>query len=261
MEKRYTFVINWKMFFDFNEVIDFVSKNLDRMIELSNLFDAEIILSPSFLEIYPLVKIFSKTKIKICAQNCSDHIKGPFTGQVCVKSLSTLGVYSGLIGHSEIRRYKSETNEMIARKFDLLLDFGITPILCIGESEKDNKSGDVFRVLEDQLSGPIKIVASGEKKINGRPIYVAYEPEWSIGTGVTPSLSQLESVFAWINNLVRRASPNSNWKFLYGGSVNPSVSVEISKIRFVNGFLIGRAGTNFEEFEKIVKSTILGVDG
>ncbi|MFH1254337.1 MAG: triose-phosphate isomerase family protein [bacterium] len=258
MKKRYTFIANWKMYFDFNESMNYATKNLDQIISLADLPNASIILCTSFPMLYPLTQIFRQTKVQIGAQNCSDHTKGPFTGQVCAKTLNQIGCTSCIIGHSEIRRYKSETDEMIAKKFDMLIDNGLSPILCIGESESDYKNGKTIEIIDAQLKKVIEIVSQMAKKLNGRPIYIAYEPEWCIGAGKTPPEDKLETIFAWINAQIQKHSPISNWQFLYGGSVNTENAARIGQISYVNGFLIGKMSTNFELFEKIVKSTILG---
>ena len=258
MKKSYTFIANWKMYFDFNESMNYATKNLDSIISLADLSNASIILCPSFPMLYPLTQIFRQTKVQIGAQNCSDHTKGPFTGQVCAKTLNQMGCKSCIIGHSEIRRYKSETDEMISKKFEMLLDDGISPILCIGESELDYKNGKTLEVINEQLKRVIEIVSYSAKKFNGLPIYIAYEPEWCIGSGKTPSNDKLETIFAWINAQTQKHHSISNWQFLYGGSVDVENAVRIGQISYINGFLIGKMSTNFELFEKIVKSTILG---
>lgn len=260
MKKRYTFVANWKMYLDFNESINYSTSNLDSIIALSELPNSSIVLCPSFPALYPIAKIFDQTKVKVGAQNCSDHTKGAFTGQICVKTLNQIGCHACIIGHSEIRRHKNETDEVIAKKFDLLLDAGLSPVLCIGESEQESIAGATLSVLEQQLKGPLEIVKSEIKKLNGRPIYIAYEPEWSIGSGKIAESDKLEAIFAWISSLTQKSSPTSNWQFLYGGSVDALNVKKLRQIGLINGFLIGKAGTNFEEFEKIVKYTILGND-
>lgn len=258
MKKRYTFIANWKMYFDFSESMNYVTKNLDQIISLADSPNVSIILCPSFPMIYPLAQIFRQTKVQIGAQNCSDHTSGSFTGQVCAKTLNQIGCRVCLIGHSEIRRYKNETDDMVAKKFDMLLDNGISPVLCVGESEADYKNGKTFEVVEEQLKRVILIVSHAVKKLNGMPIYIAYEPEWCIGTATTPPSDKLESVFAWISMQIQKHCPVSNWQLLYGGSVDAENVTKISKIPYISGFLIGKTSTTFELFEKIVKSTILG---
>jgi triosephosphate isomerase len=257
MRTAYTFVANWKMYFDFNESMDYATKNLDKLISLSELPDSTVILCPAFPVLYPLTQIFKQTKVYVGSQNCSDRTKGALTGQVSVKTLSQLGCTSCIIGHSEIRRYKGETNEMIAQKFELLLNEGLSPILCIGESADDYSQGQTLKILEQQLAPAFNVLKAEANKLNGRPIYIAYEPEWSIGTGEIAPIDKLESFFAWINSEVQKCSSASNWQLLYGGSVDSQNVSKIMKVEYVSGFLIGNASTNFEEFEKIIKSTIL----
>ncbi len=258
MKRRYTFIANWKMYFDFSESMNYATKNLDKIISLADLPNTSIILCTSFPMLYPLTQFFEQTKVQIGAQNCSDHASGSFTGQVCAKTLNQVGCKACIIGHSEIRRYKSETDEMIAKKIDMLIDEGISPILCVGESEVDYKAGRTLQVLEIQLKRVIEIAQYETKKLNGRPVYIAYEPEWCIGSGTMPPIDKLEAVFAWINAQIQKHCPMPNWQLLYGGSVDVQNAEKIGKISYINGFLIGKMSTNFEVFEKIVKSTILG---
>lgn len=258
MKKRYTFIANWKMYFDFNESINYATTNFDQMITLADLPNVSIILCPSFPMLYPMTQIFRQTKIQVGAQNCSEHIKGPFTGQVGSKTLTQVGCKICIIGHSEIRKYKSETDEMISKKFEMLLDDGISPIICVGESEVDYKNGKTLEIISEQLKRVIDIVSRSTNKLNVLPIFIAYEPEWCIGSGKTPSNDKLEAIFAWINAQIQKCDSISNWQFLYGGSVDAENAARIGQISNVSGFLIGKMSTNFELFEKIVKSTILG---
>lgn len=258
MKKRYIFIANWKMYFDFNESIDYATTNFDQIITLADWANSSIILCPSFPVLYPLAQIFGQTKIQVGAQNCSEHKKGPFTGQVGSKTLAQVGCKICIIGHSEIRKYKSETDEMISKKIENLIDDGISPVICVGESEVDHKKGKTLEIINEQLKRIIEIVNHSIGKLNGLPIFIAYEPEWCIGSGKTPSNEELETIFAWINAQIQKSNSNSNWQFLYGGGVDAENAARICKISYISGFLIGKMSTNFELFEKIVKSTILG---
>lgn len=257
MSKKYTFVANWKMLLDFNESISYVTENFDQLIKLSRLSNnISIVLCPSFPVLYPLIKIFESTKIQFGGQNCSAHNKGAFTGQVSAQTLHDIGCRYCIIGHSEIRNYNHETHEtdeFIAKKFDLLIDQNIAPIVCIGESLSDKNDNKTLITLTTQLKKILDLAKLEEHKFNGLPVFIAYEPEWCIGTGVMPDLDYLDSILTWICTETAKSAPHVNWQVLYGGSVSPENIYKFAEIDNLSGFLIGKSSTQFQEFEKIIK--------
>lgn len=253
MTKKYTFVANWKMYLSFYESIKYITENIDKLIELSEHSNTKIVLGPSFPMLYPMTQILKSTKIEFCAQDCSSHTKGAFTSQVCAQTLKEIGCKYCIIGHSEIRNLCNETNDIIAKKVDLLIDQKISPIICIGESEAQKQEGRTFDVLQEQMQTILDLINLEKNKINGLPIFIAYEPTWSIGTGAIPDKNHLETTFAWIHNQGQKNSPSINWNLLYGGSLNEENIGFFKKIDYLSGFLIGKSSTSFQEFEKIVK--------
>lgn len=253
MTKKYTFVANWKMYLSFDESIKYSTTNLETLTQLSEQQSIKIILSPSDPVLYPLIQIFKDTQIDFCAQNCSMHSKGAFTGQTSTQTLRELGCKYCIIGHSEIRQYNKETDDTIARKFDLLVDQKISPIICIGENESEKTANQTLAVLEKQIQQILDLAKIEKNKLNGLPIFIAYEPVWSIGTGMVAGNDYLETVFAWLHNQTQKNLPSVHWNLLYGGSVSPENIESLKKIDYLSGFLIGKSSTNFQEFEKIVK--------
>jgi triosephosphate isomerase (TIM) len=253
MGNKYLFVANWKMFLDFNESVYYATKNFDTIIELSKLPEISIVLCPTYPAIYPLVKIFESTKIRVGAQNCSAHSKGAFTGQVSAQTLKDIGCNYCVIGHSERRIYNHESDELVAKKIDLLIAQKISPIICIGETLRERQENKTLVILGRQLQKILKLIKVEENTLNGLPIIVAYEPCWCIGTGVTPGTDDLNSIFAWIYSQTQKYAPYANWNLIYGGSVTHESIQNLIKIDKLSGFLVGKSSTNFEKFEKIIK--------
>lgn len=253
MTKKYTFVANWKMYLSFEESIRYSTDNIDALTALSEHPNVKIILGPSDPILYPLIQIFQSTKIDFCAQNCSMYTNGAFTGQTSVQTLQELGCKYCIIGHSEVRHFNNETDNTIAQKFDRLIEQKISPIVCIGENEEEKKANKTLLILEKQIQKIMDLVKTEKNKINSLPIFIAYEPIWSIGTGIIAEKEYLEMVLAWLHAQTQKCLPSAHWHLLYGGSIFAENIDSLAKIDNLSGFLIGKASTNFQEFEKIIK--------
>ncbi len=254
MKKNFVFIANWKMYLNFDEEINLVSSKYDDLVQISEEIDDEIILCPSFLSLPGITQILKSTKIKTCGQNCSAHSKGSFTGQVLAENLNFIGTDFCIIGHSECRKYLNESETDISHKFTKLINNKISPILCIGENEQDYKENKTISVLEKQLENMEKIIKNNYNISSCISIHIAYEPIWSIGTGKVATVDHLETIFAWLYTKIQKINTNSNFKLIYGGSVNSKNIVNLKKINHLDGFLIGNASLDFQEFKKIVKS-------
>lgn len=252
MEKKFIFVANWKMYLNFNQEINLVTSEYDNLIKLSENIDFEIVLSPSLLSIATIKQIFKTTKIEISSQSCSSHKQGSFTGQISAESLNNLNIKYCIIGHSETRKYLNDNNEEILKKCIQLLNYNISPIICIGENEQDYKNKKSIEILEQQLEKIILFLEKESRIANYLSINIAYEPIWSIGSDKTPATDYLENIFAWLYEKTKKL-PNINFRLLYGGNVNSKNIITLKKINHINGFLIGRASLDFQEFKKIVE--------
>ena len=182
-----------------------------------------LILCPTFLNI-PLVD----NTILLGSQNVSSKDNGAYTGEISATQLKTHNVKYSIVGHSERREYQKETNNDIKEKVNKLLENDIIPILCIGETLDERKTNKYKEVLKEELS--ILDDLNDEVKSN---IIVAYEPIWSIGTGVIPTNSEIEEVFRFIKDML----PNS--KVLYGGSANETNIDVLNQISLIDGYLLG----------------------
>ena len=177
-----------------------------------------LILCPTYLNI-PLVNI----DIPLGSQNVSINDNGAYTGEISATQLKSFNVKYSIVGHSERREYQKETNEEIKEKINKLLENGITPILCIGESKEERLNNTYKEVLKEELS----ILDTNSNVI------IAYEPIWSIGTGIIPTNDQITEVFEFIKGMF----PNN--KVLYGGSANVDNIDTLKTIDLIDGYLLG----------------------
>ena len=243
------YIANWKMNLSFNEAISFCKNHYNDLITLSQDVNKKIILCPSFVEITQICNIFKDSAIEIGAQNCSHKNAGAYTGQILAKSLHEAGCTYCIVGHSERRIHCFESNELIIQKTIQALKAQITPIVCIGETEKQYISRHTKDILKKQLKGVIE--AAGDFK--GTYIHIAYEPVWAIGTGKTPTKEYIQDVFSFILEITKKYNKKEKIKLLYGGSVNDKNILRLKSIDGLEGFLIGSTSLDFKKFEKIVQ--------
>ena len=232
------FVANWKMQFTFHQATDFVKTNFERLKVLSQSPEKEIVLCPSFTDLYAVSLLLQNTSIQIGAQNVSEATSGAYTSQISATSLAEIGCTHGIIGHSESRRFLHETNEIIARKCAELFSQGITPIICIDEETFESQLTLIFNLLLQ-----IK---------NNQEYIIAFEPLGAIGTGNIPNIEHIRAMFSRLFTLCSKYT--NRFRLLYGGSVNPENSRSLVAIEHVNGLLIGGASLHIDSFEAIVKS-------
>ena len=184
-----------------------------------------LILCPNYLNI----SSFSLSNCFLGAQNVSKTENGAFTGEVSASQLKSYGVEYCIIGHSERREYQKESLQDIHEKITRLLDNNIIPILCIGETLEERNNNQYKEVLEKELVTALTNISKEQRK----NIIIAYEPIWSIGTGVIPTNDQIREVFLFVKELV----PNS--KVLYGGSANEENIDILKQIKEIDGYLLG----------------------
>ncbi|MBD3824164.1 MAG: triose-phosphate isomerase [Epsilonproteobacteria bacterium] len=178
------------------------------------------------------------TKINVGAQNAYPAECGAFTGEIGLVHLSEFGIKTILIGHSERRHILGETQDEIAKKYEFYKSHGFQIIYCIGEPLEVRQAGNaaLMEYLSAQYDG---IDTSYEKLI------IAYEPVWAIGTGLTPTLEDIESLHAALKE-------KSTAPLLYGGSVKVSNAKEVMALRSVDGVLVGSAALYREHFETMI---------
>ena len=185
----------------------------------------KLIVCPSFLNISSV----DSKKIILGAQDVSAYGQGPHTGEVSAPQLKSYGVSCVIVGHSERREEKLETDDEIRQKLKNCLSSKMAPILCVGETLKERDKNLVTKVLRKELTTATKGLTEDEKS----HIVIAYEPIWSIGTGVTPTNDQIKSVITMIKGMLPHC------KVLYGGSVTEENIDTLKEIKEIDGYLIG----------------------
>ena len=200
----------------------------------------EVVICSPFIYLPAFQQLENQT-IKLGAQNCFWEERGAFTGEISPLMLKDLRCKYVITGHSE-RRALGETDGMINKKLKAILKEKLTPILCIGENERERKKGETFKILKNQLKKDMKDIEHVLKFI------VAYEPIWAIGTG-NPCLPEIaKKVLVFLKKIL--------WKtpVLYGGSVNSQIAKDYIDAGF-DGLLVGGASLKTKEFIKIVKQS------
>jgi len=186
-------------------------------------------------------------RIAIGGQDCHSKVSGAFTGDVSAEMLRDGGASAVIVGHSERRQMHGDTNAIVSEKASAAWRAGLLAIICVGETEDERTRGSHLSVCEDQLTGSIPEGARAENTA------VAYEPVWAIGTGKTPTNTDIAAMHAHIRGcLVRRFGEEGRAiRILYGGSVKPSNAREILAIPEVGGALVGGASLKAVDFHAI----------
>lgn len=252
-EKReYIVAANWKMNMSEREAKGF--------LERLNTEEIPACLKTIIFPPYPYLGVFKKilrySRITYGAQDVAKEEKGAYTGEVSAGMLLDMGCSYTLTGHSERRRYYGETPDIVARKTKTALKHQITPIVCIGETLKERKSGRHQEVIKQQLDA-----VRSEAGDRIKDCIIAYEPVWAIGTGVIPQKSEIAGTHKFIyDTLVSYGCPRGKVPgILYGGSVTEKNVKDIAAVDHVDGFLIGGASLRAEGFISILN--LLTVDG
>ena len=255
MGKKYIIAANWKMNKKFDDSIKFSGTHFDSLVKIAKNDNIQLVICPSFISIYPICKTFKDTKVFVGGQNCSNHTKGSFTGQISSKSLHEAGCKYCIIGHGECRKYLCEDDEIIAQKFIHLIDFDINPILCIGETKEQHDAGKAIEVIKKQLENIINNLNTMLIPDYISPC-IAYEPIWSIETGNIPSIDHLETIFAWLKDLLLSLKSNIKVNLLYGGSVDAKNIEHFKGIDNIEGFLIGNTSLNFDKLQQTISKLL-----
>ncbi|MDI9513649.1 MAG: triose-phosphate isomerase [Bacillota bacterium] len=200
-----------------------------------------------------VVEAAKGSNIKVAAQNVHWEASGAYTGEISCAMLKDINVDYVIIGHSERREYFGETDEMINKKARAILDAGMLPIICCGESLTQREQG----VTAEHVRYQIKVALLGLSAEEVSKLVIAYEPIWAIGTGKTATNEQAEEVCAIIRKLLAELYGDDvaeKTRILYGGSVKASNAAELFAMPNIDGGLVGGASLKLDEFEKIAKA-------
>jgi triosephosphate isomerase len=240
---------NWKMHRTVAEAEDF----LDRFVgSIGDLAGVELVICPPATALAAAVERTRRSPILIASQNVHEEESGAFTGEISIPMLRELGVEGAIIGHSERRALFCETDEALARKLPALLDAGLLPILCVGETEAERDGGETEAVLRRQLEADLADVPGARLA----EAVIAYEPIWAIGTGRTATPEQAQEAIAFIRGLVadRDAEAGDAIRIVYGGSVKPGNAAELFAQPDIDGGLVGGASLEVEDFLAICEA-------
>ncbi len=252
-EQRALVVGNWKMNLDHVEAIHLVQQ-LGVLLRAHTPERTDVVIAPPFVDLRSACSVIEadRLNIAVAAQHVNPAESGAFTGEVSPGMLKRLGVQSVIVGHSERREMFGMTDEIVNTTVRSALQAGLRIILCVGEGHEVRESGSAIEYVTNQITNALDGV--GERHYD--QIAIAYEPIWAIGTGVTASSEAVSEMITAIRDILP-AGLKKTAAVLYGGSVKPENAEELIVLGRCDGFLVGGASLNAEQFVQIVSN----VDG
>ncbi len=242
------FVANWKMYGNQSSISSI--NNVIKLTKDKKFRKIRIVYCPPFTLLRSFVEKTKNSKIYVGAQNCHYEIEyGPHTGFINSKMIKDSGSKFVILGHSESRR-EGDQDKIINKKIKSALSSNLKIIFCIGETFNEKKNNQTKFVLNKQINVGL------EKIKNFKNIIVAYEPVWSIGTGIIPKNVELIENINFIRNKLNKLKNGKKIKILYGGSVNSKNIKNLTAISEINGFIVGGASLNSKKFIDIIKKSI-----
>jgi triosephosphate isomerase (TIM) len=244
---------NWKMNKNLQDGLSLASEIVN-IVNDEVMDDVTVILNPPYIHLESVGKLVKGSdKIFLGAQNCNENESGAYTGEVSVEMLASVGCEYIILGHSERREFFKESNELLAKKTDLVLGNGLVPIFCCGESLEIREKGTFVEYVTNQITESLFHLEWDQFK----NIVIAYEPIWAIGTGVNASSEQAQEMHASLReHLASKFGKElaNEISILYGGSCKPSNARELFEGPDVDGGLIGGASLKARDFVDIIKS-------
>jgi len=245
---------NWKMNKTREEALALTSEVVNMVRDEVRGNDVQVVLCVPFVYLTSAGKLIdNQSNVFLGAQNCHQKAAGAFTGEISAPMLQSVGVQYVILGHSERRQYFGENNELLRDKVNTVLDSGIQPIFCCGESLEQREAGIHFDLVCSQLTESLFHLSAEDF---GKVI-IAYEPIWAIGTGKTATSDQAQEMHAKLRSHIASHYGNTvaeATSILYGGSANPNNARELFSQPDVDGGLIGGASLKSRDFVDIIKS-------
>ena len=243
---------NWKMHKLAEEARAYLQE-LRTLLERSELREQqrpEVAICPPFTALHAAAQAVRGSRISIFAQNMHQEPEGAFTGEVSAPMLLEAGAAGVLLGHSERRAYFAESDRMLAAKVPAALAAGLTPVLCVGESEEQRNARETERTLRHQVGEALAQVPADQLA----EVVIAYEPLWAIGTGNVAEAEQIQEAGSFIRALIaaRSQAAAERTRVLYGGSVSERNAAEILRLPDIDGLLVGGASLQPARFAAIV---------
>ena len=247
--KKFLIAGNWKM----NKSIAEAKLFADQLKGENIVHPEQLAVIAPFTQLETLKRELDGTGIKVGAQNVHFEKSGAYTGEISVSMLKELDIDLCIVGHSERREYFAETDSTVNMKLKALLNAGITPILCVGESLEIREAGNAMLFVSGQITEDLDGLTPAEVE----QIVIAYEPIWAIGTGKTATPDQAEEMCGFIRGMIEGMYGRETAEGMiiqYGGSMKPSNADELLKKPDINGGLIGGASLEVGTFMEIAKA-------
>lgn len=255
MNRKYRKVViagNWKM----NQLASGIKPFMEELkANLPQPKPCDIVLCTPAVMIPQMIKCGKECKVAAGGEDCSKYEKGAYTGEVSAQQLADIGAKYCIVGHSERRQYHHEDDALVNAKAKALLENGITPIICVGETLEQRE----MDLTVEYVSYQVKAALSGINQTQLRHCIIAYEPIWAIGTGKTATAEQAQEVCEAIRAVIRKiygARPARAVSILYGGSMNAKNAKELLAQPDIDGGLIGGASLKPVDFAEIVKASM-----
>jgi triosephosphate isomerase len=246
--RRPILAANWKMYKTASEAVDFVEAFLPRVEGAGGV---DIVIAPPFTALDRVAGLLEGSGVALAAQNVNPEPQGALTGEISPGMLADLGCRYAVVGHSERRALFAETDAFVAHKARALLEGGIWPIVCVGETLEEREASRTFDVVGGQLEGSLADIPAAEAS----EVVVAYEPIWAIGTGRTATPELAQEVHGFIRERLARhfgAAVAEAMRIQYGGSVKPDNIDGLMARADIDGALVGGASLDPESFSRIV---------
>lgn len=238
---------NWKMN-GLRGALDEVSR-LKALLADGGSIAADAMICPSATLLTALSAEAAGSVIKTGGQDCHAAESGAHTGDISAEMLADAGATAVIVGHSERRTDHGESDADVRAKAEAAYRAGLIAIICVGETAGEREQGQTLGVVSGQLAGSIPEGATAANTI------IAYEPVWAIGTGLTPTTSDIEDVHGAIRHAMTErlgAEEGAAVRLLYGGSVKPANAQELMAVENVNGALVGGASLKADDFYGIL---------
>ncbi len=243
---------NWKMHASHLDTIQMVQK-LSYRLDLSDYERVDVVVCPPFTALRSAQTVIETDHLQIGlgAQNCHWEEKGAYTGEISTEMLQKLSVSYVIVGHSERRQLFGELDDDVNRKVKAVLGHGMTPILCVGETEDEREQGKT----EDKVGSQVRLGLQGLGADAVASLVIAYEPIWAIGTGKTASVDDAGQVAAYVREVVAEqwGDAAERVRILYGGSVKPgNIAGFMAKVD-IDGALVGGASLDPDTFASLIR--------
>ncbi|MDE5663805.1 MAG: triose-phosphate isomerase [Muribaculaceae bacterium] len=241
---------NWKMNTTLEEGVE-LADQINTLLQGKEK-NCDVVICVPFTHLTSVNAVINQDLMGLGAENCSEHEKGAYTGEVSAAMVKSTGANHVILGHSERRQYFGENNAQLLEKTKQALKNGLKPIFCVGEVLEERENGTYNDVVSSQVEALFELSAEDFGKI-----VIAYEPVWAIGTGKTATADQAQDMHAHIRNVIAEKYGKEvadNTSILYGGSCKPSNAKELFAKPDVDGGLIGGAALDAESFMGIIEA-------